>query len=100
MIIRSEQLAKKISHEQPFLLDVRDEPASAEELGYLDNVHHIPLSDLASRWLELEHEREREGVVICRSGKQAAFFLKHQGFKRIFVLSGGCSLGENRRGQK
>jgi len=52
----------------------------------------IPLPELHSRLTELEPEREKEIVVICRSGARsgsAVKFMQEQGFSKAINLRGG-----------
>jgi rhodanese-related sulfurtransferase len=72
----------------PVLLDVREE----WELGLaqVDTALHIPMGRVPERLDELE--RDREIVVMCRSGgrsAQVAHYLKQQGFQRVWNLAGG-----------
>lgn len=76
----------------PLLLDVREIPELTGELGHLPGITHIPLGSLGARVGELESFRDREIVVICRSGARAsaaARLLSQAGFARVEVLAGG-----------
>ena len=80
---------KKENKEDFLLLDVR------EDVEYLvSNLdgHHIPLDQLPSRLQEIEENKNKEVVVMCRSGarsSKAATFLENQGFKDVTNLKGG-----------
>ena len=74
--------------EDLLLLDVRepDEVAAASVPGSL----HIPMGEVPARLSEVD--RDREVVVLCRSGGRSlrvALFLKQQGYGRVSNLSGG-----------
>ena len=78
--------------EAPVLLDVREIPELSSELGHLPGITHVPLGSLGARLADLEAARDREIVVICRSGVRAsaaARLLAQSGFPRVEVLAGG-----------
>ncbi|HKS16728.1 MAG TPA: MBL fold metallo-hydrolase [Planctomycetota bacterium] len=80
------------SKEAPVLLDVREIPELSGDLGHIPGITHIPLGRLGARVGELEPDRDREIVVICRSGVRAAAaakFLAQAGFPKVEVLAGG-----------
>lgn len=71
-----------------FLLDVRE----PHEFAYarIDHSVLIPLGQIPERIDDLDPDREI--VVICHHGirsQQAAMYLAHSGFARIFNLTGG-----------
>jgi rhodanese-related sulfurtransferase len=71
------------------LLDVREDWETTLAPVPADIVH-IPMGQLADRLGELD--RNRETVVICRSGGrslQVARFLEGQGFDSVYNLAGG-----------
>lgn len=74
----------------PLLLDVREDWELA--IARLDGVVHIPMGQVPERLDELEGGRDREIVVMCRSGgrsAQVAAFLRQQGYSRVWNLTGG-----------
>lgn len=74
------------------ILDVREENELSGKLGYLENSVNIPVGSLENRILELKNERDREIVVVCRSGMRAvgaAEILNRNGFGKVKVLKGG-----------
>jgi len=76
------------SRPRPVLLDVRE--AWEFEVCHLDGAELLPMRSLPERLAELDPERET--VVICHHGVRsfhAARYLEHQGFNRLFNLSGG-----------
>ena len=76
----------------PVLLDVREIPELTGEFGHLPGITHIPLGSLGARVGELAAARDRDIVVICRSGVRAsaaARFLTQAGFGKVEVLAGG-----------
>ena len=72
----------------PVLLDVRESWEFA--ICAIPGSSPLPLGQLAARYEMLD--REMETVVICHHGLrslQAALFLEHAGFPRVFNLQGG-----------
>lgn len=70
------------------LLDVRDDWELA--IARVPGVLHIPMSQISQRLGELD--RERETVVMCRSGGRSlavARFLDQAGFRSVANLTGG-----------
>ena len=77
---------------EPVLLDVREVPELTGDVGCLPGILHIPLGSLGSRLGELEAARDRNIVVICRSGARASMaarLLAEAGFAKVEVLAGG-----------
>jgi len=74
--------------DRPVLLDVR-EPWEVRMCA-LEGSLHIPMGQVPARLNELDPTRET--IVICHHGVrsyQTAYFLEHQGFQKLFNLSGG-----------
>ena len=62
------------------------------ELGHIEGSTLIPLRHLTARATELEPHRDRELVVVCRSGVRsstAAAILTSLGFERVYNLRDG-----------
>jgi rhodanese-related sulfurtransferase len=60
--------------------------------GHIEGIVNIPIGNLTQRLSELEKAKEREIVIICRSGGcayTAAQILIKSGFSRVNVLNGG-----------
>lgn len=79
-----------INHKEAVVLDVRE----ADEFGggHLLNAKHIPLGKLRERVGELERQREKPLLVVCRSGQRSATacaVLGREGFAQVYNLSGG-----------
>jgi rhodanese-related sulfurtransferase len=88
------------SAEAPVLLDVREIPELTGDVGHIPGITHIPLGSLGARVGELESSRDREIVIICRSGARAAAaarFLNQTGFSKVEVLAGGMPGGSGAR---
>lgn len=80
------------STEPPFILDVREPGEWSGELGHIEGSTLIPLRHLTARATELEPHRDRELVVVCRSGVRsstAAAILTSLGFERVYNLRDG-----------
>jgi sulfur dioxygenase len=76
----------------PFVLDVREEDEFNGDLGHIPGSTLIPLKDLPARAGELEAQKEREIVVVCRAGVRSttgAAILTGLGFEHVANLKGG-----------
>ncbi|HUV08583.1 MAG TPA: MBL fold metallo-hydrolase [Spirochaetia bacterium] len=83
---------KMKSSSPPVLLDVREKHELAGNLGHIDGIVHIPIGSLVERIPEMENIKDREIVVVCRSGARAhtaAQILSKAGIPNVSVLSGG-----------
>lgn len=91
--ISAKALQDKLSSgERPLLLDVRQPSELVTPLGALDGVLNIPIGLLASKMNEIADYRDKEIIVICRSGARAttgAQILKKSDFLNVKVLEGG-----------
>jgi rhodanese-related sulfurtransferase len=86
-ITPTEFVARRDRGEALTLLDVREE----WELGVASvaGIVHIPMGQVAERIGELE--RDKEVVVMCRSGRRSlevAKFLQQNGFKAVNLAGG------------
>lgn len=79
--------------DRPFLLDVREPHEFRGPAGrHAPGAVLVPLATLPSRLAALPADREREVLVICKSGgrsARAAEFLIDRGFRRVFNVAGG-----------
>jgi rhodanese-related sulfurtransferase len=76
---------------QLFLLDVRGPDEYSGELGHVPGAILIPLPQLASRLSEIEAQREKRVIAICRSGSRSAkatALLMDAGFD-VWNMTGG-----------
>lgn len=83
----------------PFLLDVREPEELQGPLGALPGVKNIPLGQISERVEEIP--RDREVVVICRSGSRshsAIQWLQSQGYHNLRNLEGGMLAVRNAEG--
>lgn len=90
MDITVEELKQRIeSGEEINLIDVREDyEYEADNIGGL----LIPLGDLPHRLSEIDHLKEQEVLVHCRSGKRsetAQRFMQSQGFTNVRNVIGG-----------
>ncbi|MFX0113315.1 MAG: rhodanese-like domain-containing protein [Candidatus Hodarchaeota archaeon] len=90
-IIEPNNLKMKLDLGQEImLLDVREAHELKGPLGHLEDVKHISIVNLAHQLSELE--KNKEIIVLCRSGARAytaAQILAQAGFPRVSVLNGG-----------
>ncbi len=83
--------AKIDSGAQVILIDVRTEAEYNGTLGHIDSTLLIPIDELEDRLPELEIYRDREIVVICRSGNRSNFgtkMLVKKGFNAVNMTGG------------
>ena len=76
----------------PLVLDVREPTEYHGPLGHIAGSVLVPLRELAARASELEANRERPIVAVCRSGVRsttAAAILVGMGFERVYNLKDG-----------
>jgi adenylyltransferase/sulfurtransferase len=87
--ITASELNERLKNgDEIYLLDVR-EPMEWDA-GHLDAAKHVPLRQVPGAIDSLP--RDREIVVICRSGgrsAQAQHYLRQNGFAKVLNLSGG-----------
>jgi len=77
---------------KPVLIDVREPQELDDDLGAIEGAENIPIGQLIDGLTDLETSRDREVVMICRSGARAytaAQILKHTGFSSVRALDGG-----------
>ena len=90
--ITVEQLKEKMKTDSSLIiLDVRTPQELTGNLGQIDGVINIPVQELAKRVGELEKYKNKDLVVICRSGNRSAMatkFLNENGFKAKNILGG------------
>jgi rhodanese-related sulfurtransferase len=91
--LTASDLRRKLgSPSPPLLLDVREEEELRGPLGSIEGVVNIPIGSLTARIGELESDRAREIVTVCRSGARAqtaAQILTKAEFLSVSVLTGG-----------
>jgi len=89
MEITPQDLKAKLDSDATIVVvDVREPEEYA--ICHLDDVVHIPLSQFAERFGELNPDDDL--IFYCHHGMrsmQAAMFLKQKGFKRVASLKGG-----------
>ncbi|HWR42357.1 MBL fold metallo-hydrolase [Sporomusa sp.] len=74
------------------LIDVREKNELTGPLGQIEGILHIPIGQLTGKLTELQEHKQKNIVVVCRSGARAttgAQILKKAGFERVYVLKGG-----------
>lgn len=89
------ELKEKIKNKTaPFLLDVRDADELKGELGAMSGVVNIPVAQLSKRLSEMDAQKNKPIVTVCRSGGRAhtaAQILIQAGFSDVRVLDGGMT---------
>lgn len=94
--ITVEEFKKKIESENGdlFLLDVREPFEQYQSKIEYENSILIPVDQLQERLSELEEQKGREIVCLCRSGSRSANacrFLEQEGFSNVKNLKGGIN---------
>lgn len=91
MDISVQELKERIDKgEAPIMIDVRE--PHEWEMQHLDGVQKISLGTLPYKIQDIEDLKEKEVVMICRSGGRsgrATQFLAQQGFTNVRNLTGG-----------
>ena len=86
------QVREKINADEDIiLLDVRTESEYTGALGHVDSSVLIPLDELDARINELENYKDKEIIVICRSGNRSGYatrILRDKNFKAFNMLGG------------
>jgi len=85
---------KLAQHADVLVLDVRGAAEFSGELGHIAGANNIAVEDLLHRVPELEAQRARSIVLVCRTDKrsaQAAQLLRQAGFEHLAVLRGGMT---------
>jgi adenylyltransferase/sulfurtransferase len=83
---------KRDEHQDFVLIDVRE--PNEYDIAHIEGSTLIPLSQLPSRFHELDKYKGKEIVVHCKSGVRsgkAITFLKQQGFEHLVNLAGGIN---------
>lgn len=90
MDITAQELRKKLEEgEDTIIIDVR-EPYEYEEYNIGGEL--IPLGELMNRMEDIEHGKDEEIIVHCKSGQRSAMakeLMKAAGFKNVRNLLGG-----------
>lgn len=95
LYITPEKLKEKINrNEDIIILDVREKVELVNEYAPLKGSINIPLRELSSSLSKLAKYKDKEIIIICRSGyksKLASKLLTKTGFKKVYILQGGIS---------
>lgn len=86
------QATQLINQHKTVILDVRDEAQFAA--GHIRDARNIPARELAQRVGELDKLKNRNFLVVCQNGTQAAGAaakLVKAGIPEVFCLTGGMS---------
>jgi rhodanese-related sulfurtransferase len=91
-VITVQEMKEKAESDNSFIiLDVRTPEELTGPLGKIDGVINIPLQELNQRINELEHLKDKEISIICRSGNRSHYAtetLNKNGYKAKNVLGG------------
>lgn len=90
------QAIQLINHEDPLIIDVREESEFAE--GHILNSAHVPLSSLSDKMTRLQKHQDKPIIVSCMTGgrsAQACNILVKNGFEKVYNLHGGIMAWRN-----
>ncbi|MFL0195649.1 rhodanese-like domain-containing protein [Clostridium sp. WILCCON 0269] len=85
-----------------FLIDVREKYELSDQLGHIEGVINIPIGSLSHKQKELHQYKDKDMIVICRSGARATTggqILMQAGFKNVYVLQGGMLAWKTMQGE-
>ncbi|NMC07444.1 MAG: MBL fold metallo-hydrolase [Candidatus Lokiarchaeota archaeon] len=95
--------AKLDATDKPIIIDVREAFELEGELGKLDSIVHVPITQLAKQVPKLETYKAKDVVVVCKIGGRSytgAQILQQAGFTRVSFLEGGMIGWRNAYGTK
>ncbi len=92
--ISVEELKTRIEEQrQPIIIDVREpHELRLAKLSDTAEVLHIPMGKFVQEMGGLEDYREKEIVILCRSGHRSeavTHYMRQHGFKNVSNVSGG-----------
>jgi len=85
-----QQAINMVNGQEGVFLDLRD--ASDYKSGHIVDALHIPAAKLESRLAELEKNKSKPIVLVCKMGQHAGAAgkqLKANGFEQVYKMSGG-----------
>ena len=91
--ITTDQLYQRIQlGEKLLIIDVRTPEEYVGKLGHIAGAKLLPLQEIESWFKDFEDQKDREIILICRSGNRsgvAARFLTEHGFSKVVNVIGG-----------
>jgi rhodanese-related sulfurtransferase len=81
-----------VNREEAIILDVRDQKEFGN--GHISGAIHMPFSSMDQRVSELEANKDKPVVVVCKMGQHSSAAgkkLKALGFENVRRLSGGMA---------
>ncbi len=84
------EATRLINQQNALVLDVREKKEF--KVGHLVDSVNIPQTQIANRLSELEKDKSRPIIVVCKAGQTAGMaskMLKDNGFESVYRLSGG-----------
>ena len=85
-----QQAINLVNAQEGVFLDLRD--AAEYKSGHIVDAIHIPATKLESRLAELEKNKTKPIVLVCKMGQQAGAAgkqLKANGFEQVYKMAGG-----------
>ncbi|MHA1591744.1 MAG: MBL fold metallo-hydrolase [Candidatus Heimdallarchaeaceae archaeon] len=91
--ISVEELAQRLKSEKPpLMIDVRESHELRLKIGQIKGVENVPIGVLIPNLGQLNHLKEDDIIIVCRSGARAytaAQIMKKAGFRKPLVMDGG-----------
>jgi phage shock protein E len=90
--VEAEKLSQTYDQEKDKYLFVDVRTDEEYEAGHIPGAIHIPHDQMEERAGELVPHKDRDLLLVCRSGRRSVFaakVLSEKGFKRLFNLKGG-----------
>jgi rhodanese-related sulfurtransferase len=99
--IEAEDLARRLKRgSDSVIIDVRGPDEFTGPLGHIADARNLPIGDFPERLRELEPNKHRSIVLVCRTDRRSArgaALLRDAGFRDVHVLRGGME-GWNQNG--
>ena len=89
------------SQNPPVIIDVRSGEEFNGELGHIPGARLIPIENMADSMKEVEQFKERDILMVCRSGRRSSIAGKQlidAGFRNIYNLKGGMKVRNEKGG--
>lgn len=90
--VNTTEATRLMNRENAVILDIREQKEFAN--GHISGAKNIPVSVFDSKASELDHDKGRPVIVVCKMGTAAgavAKTLKKRGFEQVVRLAGGMS---------
>jgi rhodanese-related sulfurtransferase len=90
--VNATEATRLMNRENALVLDIREQKEFAT--GHISGAKNIPVSVFESKASELDQDKNRPVIVVCKMGTAAGAIvkiLKKRGFEQVVRLTGGMS---------